>query len=307
MKILVGSTGFVGSNLSSQTKFDGLYNSKNISESFGLNPELLVYSGVRAEKFLANSEPDRDLDIIKNAIGNIISINPQKIVLISTVDVYPNPVLVDENSEIEADQPQAYGRNRLYLEKWVENNFEDYLIIRLPALFGNNLKKNFIYDLIHIIPAMINESKFLELSEANDWIGTYYSRNENSFYKLNAVSESEKSELKEKFFSIGFTALNFTDSRGVFQFYNLDHLWADIETALSNTIKKLNLATEPITVNEIYQSIYQKEFKNEIAAVAPRYDFRTIHGKLFGNGHYIRSKQDILAAIKNFITDSTKS
>ena len=57
MKILVGHTGFVGSNLLESNAFDLCFNSKNITESFGLNPDVLVYSGVRAEKFLANKEP----------------------------------------------------------------------------------------------------------------------------------------------------------------------------------------------------------------------------------------------------------
>ena len=85
---LVGYTGFVGSNIIKNFKFDNLYNSKNIDEAFGTNPDLLVYSGVRAEKFLANNEPKKDLEIIKNAFNNIKKINPKHVVLISTIDVY---------------------------------------------------------------------------------------------------------------------------------------------------------------------------------------------------------------------------
>ena len=46
MKILVGNTGFVGSNLSLKTTFDGLFNSKNIEDAFGSEPDILVYFGV---------------------------------------------------------------------------------------------------------------------------------------------------------------------------------------------------------------------------------------------------------------------
>ena len=55
MTALVGYTGFVGSNIASSFKFDRLFNSKNIKEAYGLNPDLCVYSGVRAEKYLANN------------------------------------------------------------------------------------------------------------------------------------------------------------------------------------------------------------------------------------------------------------
>lgn len=64
---LVGYTGFVGSNLAGSFKFDNLYNSKNIGEAFESNPDLLVYAGIRAEKFLANKFPEKDMEIIENA------------------------------------------------------------------------------------------------------------------------------------------------------------------------------------------------------------------------------------------------
>ncbi len=304
MKLLVGHTGFVGSNLKEQVHFDGLYNSQNISEAFGTNPDWLVYSGVRAEKFLANSEPEKDFGIILDAMSNIQKINPKKIILISTVDVYPNPVDVDELTPSNAEN-HAYGKNRLYLENWVAEHFTDYLILRLPALFGKNLKKNFIYDLIQIVPAMLNEKKFLELSAANNWLHEYYTQQENGFYKLKAISGETKKELKQQFLSLGFTALNFTDSRGVFQFYNLDDLWKDIEVALEKNIKVLNLATEPVSVNEIYNAVYHEDFSNEILPVAPRYDFRTVHAEHFdGTKNYIRRKDIILDGIKKFISES---
>lgn len=301
MKVLVGHTGFVGSNLLDSNAFDLCFNSKNITESFGLNPDVLVYSGVRAEKFLANKEPEKDFEIILEAIENIKKINPKQIVLISTVDVYPNPIAVDENTEIDLETVQPYGKNRLYLENWVASNFDDYLIVRLPGLFGKNIKKNFIFDLISVIPSMLNEAKYQELASHN-WIVNNYTLQENGFYKLNIIEKSERKILKQQFLDLGFSALNFTDSRGIFQFYNLQHLWNDIQIALKNNIKKLNLATEPIVVNEIYKAVYEKDFINELNNPVPNYDFYTVHGKLFQKqGNYISTKQEVLHDIVNFI------
>ena len=118
-KMLVGYTGFVGSNIYAKSNFDGLYNSKNIREAYGRNPDLLVYSGLRAEKFLANNAPEKDLELIREAERNIKKINPKKLILISTVDVLKNPIDVDENAEIEIEGLQAYGYNRYQLECWV--------------------------------------------------------------------------------------------------------------------------------------------------------------------------------------------
>lgn len=299
---LVGYTGFVGSNILLNGNIDKKYNSKNIQDAFGTNPDILIYSGVRAEKFLSNKEPERDFENIKEAFENIKKINPKKLVLISTIDVYKNPVDVNENSNIDTDGLHPYGLNRYYLEKLVEENFNDYLIVRLPGLYGENLKKNFIYDLIKIIPSMLTEEKFNELCKKNYSIKSYYEKQDNGFYKYNKINDDKEKELKEYFKECGFSALNFTDSRGNFQFYNLSYLWDHIQIALNNRIKKLNIATEPITINEIYRSIYGEDFSNKIAKVIPNYDYKTIHYKYFnGENGYIFTKDFIINDIKEFI------
>ena len=68
-KILVGNTGFVGSNLSEQIEFDQSFNSKNIEKAYGLNPDLLYYAGVPAQKFIADKNPKQDFEIIESAIN----------------------------------------------------------------------------------------------------------------------------------------------------------------------------------------------------------------------------------------------
>ena len=115
-------------------------------------------------------------------------------------------------------------------------------------------------------------------------------------------------ELKQLFNSIGFTAMNFTDSRAKFQFYNLSNLWNDINLAFGNNIKKLNIATEPIEVSELYTYLYpDKNFKNEISDNIPNYNFKTKYSELFGgkNG-YIQSKEVILKDIKEYVDSETE-
>ena len=57
---LIGHSGFVGSNLARQTRFDSTYNSSNIESIAGQEFDLLVCAGVRAEKWIANANPDAD-------------------------------------------------------------------------------------------------------------------------------------------------------------------------------------------------------------------------------------------------------
>lgn len=304
-EILVGYTGFVGSNLYEEFKFNNVYNSKNIEEAYGTNPDLLVYSGVSAQKFLANKEPEKDFQIIENAIKNIKKINPKKIVLISTIDIYKNPVDVSEDDNIIKEDLEAYGRNRFYLEEWVKNNYNDYLIVHLPGLYGKNIKKNFIYDLIHIVPSMIKENKFNELAENDQLLINYYEKQDNGFYKCKELTKEEEMLLRKHFNDIGFSALDFTDSRGVYQFYNLKYLWQHIMVALNNGVKILNLATEPVSISELYEYIEGKKFINEISENPAYYDFKTKYDYLFdGKNGYIFDKQFVLEDVKKFVKEN---
>ena len=301
MNALVGYTGFVGSNLYEAGEFDAVYNSKNIQEAFGTNPDLLVYAGLRAEKYLANNEPKKDLEQIRIAENNILRINPKKLVLISTIDVFKKPSGVDENYVIETDGLHAYGYNRYLLECWVRENYPDALIIRLPGLFGKNIKKNFIYDFINVIPFMLKEDKYVELSQKNPEIMNYYVKQDNGFYKV-SVKDEEREGLKNMFKESGFSALNFTDSRSRYQFYYLRNLWADINTALKAGIKLWHPATEPVSAEELYKYLTGEEFVNELDGIPADYDYRTIHDAAFGGSSgYISDKAKVLKDIKRFV------
>ncbi len=303
MKIaLVGYTGFVGSNIyaAAGNEITAVYNSKNIEEAFGTNPDLLIYAGLRAEKYLANNAPEKDMDLIRQAEDNITKINPKRLVLISTIDVFKVPKGVDENSPIDIENLHPYGYNRYQLELWVRENYPDALIIRLPGLFGRNIKKNFIYDFINVIPFMLKEEKFRELAERDADLEKYYQRQDNGFYKVQVV-ESQKELLKEKFKKLGFSALNFTDSRSVYQFYNLERLWADIKLALEAGILLWHPATEPVSAGELYKYLTGKEFVNELGGIPADYDYKTIHAEIFGGvDGYICTKEKMMDEIKTF-------
>lgn len=307
MIILVGYTGFVGSNIyaRARNRIDGVFNSHNIEKAYGLEPELLVYAGLRAEKFLANQSPERDLELILQAEDNIQRINPRKLILISTVDVYTNPAgVAEESSVLDAAGAgiQPYGLNRYYLEAWVRKNYPDALIIRLPALYGVNIKRNFIYDFINVIPAMLKESKYNELCAKEPKLKDYYELQDNGFYKCRVLAKEDKGPLRQIFKELGFTALNFTDSRNIYQFYPLRRLWGDIQTALDANLTLLNAVTEPISASELFKYITGGSFKNEFAAVPVRYDVKSLYADKFGgqNG-YIYTKADILDDIKSFV------
>jgi nucleoside-diphosphate-sugar epimerase len=146
---LFGYTGFVGGNLVKQLAFDDLFNSANSTESTGREYDLVVFSAARAEKWRINQDPERDLRHIEALEALVSGVKSKQFVLISTVDVYKNPVEVDEDSPIDTGGLHAYGSHRYRLEQFVRAQHSSALIVRLPGLFGQGLKKNVIFDLLH--------------------------------------------------------------------------------------------------------------------------------------------------------------
>ncbi len=303
MNALVGYTGFVGSNIYDTGSFDYVFNSGNIEEAYGIKPDLLIYAGMRAEKYLANSAPEKDMELVIQAEENISCIDPKKLVLISTIDIFKVPKDVDEESEVDTVNLHPYGYNRYQLELWVRKNYPNATIIRLPGLFGKNIKKNFIYDYINIVPFMLKKQKMEELLFADRELSKYYQLQDNGFYRLNNVSEKDKIVLKDKFKKVGFSALNFTDSRSRYQFYNLGRLWGDIQKAIKEDIKLWHPATEPVFASELYKYLTGEDFINELEGKPADYDYRTIYSNIFGgkNG-YISDKSRVLEEIKAFIS-----
>lgn len=146
-KALIGYTGFLGSNIKRQYKFNFFFNSKNIHKIKNKSFDLIVCCAPNAEKWIANKNPDKDLNNIKKLIKNLKSVKSKKFILLSTVDVFYKPIGVTEKTIINEKKLNPYGLNRRIFEKFVSSHFKNFLIIRLPGLFGPGLKKNAIFDL----------------------------------------------------------------------------------------------------------------------------------------------------------------
>lgn len=102
---------------------------------------------------------------------NLRQIAPKQLVLISSIAVYADSRGKDEQSPMTPDGLPAYGRNRLQLERWVREDYPHALIVRLPALYGIGLKKNFLFDLHTITPAMLKPENIPNLHKNPPWYG----------------------------------------------------------------------------------------------------------------------------------------
>ena len=248
---LIGHTGFVGGNLARQHGFAEFFNSKNIESIAGREFELLVCAGAPAEKWKANRDPENDRAAIQRLAACAGKARAKFLILISSVDVYPRPVAVDED-EFIVPGDSAYGRHRLLLEKYLQDHF-DTLIVRLPGLFGDGLKKNIIYDFLH----------------------------------GNRVDQ--------------------VHADASFQFYGLDTLWRDIETARQANLRLINFATEPVSVAAVAREGFAREFTNRPAGATPsRYDFRSRHAALYGGqAGYLQDRNTVLSKLREFVQRHT--
>ena len=87
----------------------------------------------------------------------------------------------------------------------------------------------------------------------------------------------------------------------VFQFYCLDDLWRDIAQVRAHGLGVVNFAVEPVSVRDVAREGLGIEFENPRAVNAVRYDMRTRYaGLLGGAGAYLRSRHEVLAAIRDF-------
>ena len=299
--LLVGSTGFVGGNLAAKHAFAAVCHSTDIAAQFGAKPDLCVYAGVPAAMFLANADPDADLAVMAAARENLRQIAPKQLVLISSIAVYADSRGKDEQSPMTPDGLPAYGRNRLQLERWVREDYPNALIVRLPALYGIGLKKNFLFDLHTITPAMLKPEKYTELAQKSPLVRDGYTLADNGFYKLNGAVDA--AALREFFAGNDFNALAFTDSRSRYQFYYQARLWQDVQTALQNGLTTLNLTTPPVTAAEVYTTVTGKaDWHNELPKPPFDYDLRSRHAALLGGADgYLCTKQQELDEICAFM------
>jgi nucleoside-diphosphate-sugar epimerase len=244
---LIGYTGLVGGTLLRQTRFDALFNRGNIESIAGRSYDMLVCAGAPAQKWLANREPGPDRANLERLMNALASVNARQVVLISTVDVLPIPVGVEESAAIDMANQQPYGRHRYELERFVQDRFES-LVVRLPGLFGAGLKKNVIFDFLH---------------------GN----------QVDAIH-----------------------SDASYQFYPLDWLLRDLETALRRRLRLVHFATEPTSVCEIASEVFGREFINHPTDRVARYDFRSqFAGHFGGTNGYLYSRDQVLDEMKQFV------
>lgn len=96
--------------------------------------------------------------------------------------------------------------------------------------------------------------------------------------------------------------LEMLNPSAIFQWYPVERLAKDIETAVTNQINLVHMATEPVMLGDIISQFFPEAEVGEERDV-PAYDFRTVHASAFGgNNEYILDRQKVFEGLSEFIT-----
>lgn len=94
-----------------------------------------------------------------------------------------------------------------------------------------------------------------------------------------------------------------TDSRTLFQYYDLRWLWKDISWALAARLTVLNMATEPLSAAEIVRELtHGGVFANELGAPPARCDLLSKYDALYESENgYLYNREEVLEALRAFV------
>ena len=101
--------------------------------------------------------------------------------------------------------------------------------------------------------------------------------------------------------------LEMINTKSSYQYYYLKYLWKDIQVALENNIKLINLFTEPVPTQEIYSTFFSSKEIGQDAVPEGHYDLHTKYAdKWNNNGNYIYTKGEMMQQLEEFINEYKK-
>ena len=145
-RALIGHTGFVGATLLADGGFTHGFDSGDLEDMRGVWFDEVVCAGIPAAALPAR--PDRAATDALLAV--LETVRCDRFILISTTGVYPDPALpLDETAVLAGLDIRPCGRLWLEVEQFVASRFANHAVARLPALFGEGLRSNALFDLLH--------------------------------------------------------------------------------------------------------------------------------------------------------------
>jgi hypothetical protein len=101
--------------------------------------------------------------------------------------------------------------------------------------------------------------------------------------------------------------LEMINTNSSYQYYYLKYLWKDIQNAVENNIKLINLFTEPVPTQDIFSTFFPEKKIGQEAVPEGHYDLRTKHAGNWNNSEkYIYTKNEMMQQLSEFIESYKK-
>lgn len=242
-------------------------------------------------------------------MARLDGVRAERFVLISSIAVLADFASGDAEDTRAFQKELAYGRNRRALEAFCENCFNNCLVVRLPALFGPGLRKNFLFDLMNPIPTMLPEARLhtlldrLEPDLRATLAPLYGSDASAGMLKLDRAALNaapQRAALEDAVRAAGISATQFHHPDTTYQYYDVARLWADIGIARQAELSHLHLAVAPLRAADIH-AFLTGTLMPSTGARLHHEDMRTRHAALWGReGHYLEDEDTVMAKLQNF-------
>jgi hypothetical protein len=216
----------------------------------------------------------------------------------------------DDETTAAFQDDLAYGRNRRALEAFCADRFDDCLIVRLPALFGPGLRKNFIFDLLNPVPSMLRGDAMDAVAadlpaHAMATLRAVYGWDDGmQMHKLDRAAldadPAARAALEDAVIAAGRAATQFHNRDTTYQYYDMARLWSDIGLASAAGLGVIHLAPPPLRAADIHAHLTGREMPRTDARLHAE-DMRTAHAGLWGRtGAYIADTDAVLSGLKTF-------
>lgn len=306
---LLGRSGFVGGVLDVQHRFGARYRRADIHESAGRAFGTLVCAAAPGSMFAANRDPAGDASAIDGLIAALSRIRARRTVLVSTIAVLARFDGQQDEGTADFQTETPYGANRRRLEAFCAAHFDTCLILRLPALFGPGLRKNFIFDILNPVPAMLTPERMATVLDAlpanlRDAMSAVYDRNDDGSLMVadrgRVAALSGRARLEGALVESGLSARAFTNPDSSFQFYDMGTLWDDITLGLDAGLDILHMAPEPLRAGDVHAALTGAEMPANEARLHHE-DMRTRHAALWRrDGPYSAGADAVLEGLRRY-------
>ena len=155
--IVIGASGLIGTSVCQFLRNKGCkpieIHSKNYENYLGCQARVLINCNGSSYRYRAKKNPKLDFDANVQTVKNtLFDFDYELYVYCSTVDVYPHTdshSQTEESTQITSSVLHPYGFHKWLAERLVEKYAENFLILRLGTIIGENLKKGPIFDLLN--------------------------------------------------------------------------------------------------------------------------------------------------------------